>query len=64
MTIQTIAGALSAYLLIGMTFTSLYAVLAWGDAPAHRPRSPARDEAGEVCVRHRGRTPGSPDAHR
>lgn len=28
-TIQTIAGALSAYLLIGMTFTSLYAVLAW-----------------------------------
>ena len=30
-TIQTIAGALSAYLLIGMTFTSLYAVLAWVD---------------------------------
>jgi hypothetical protein len=28
-TIQTIAGALSAYLLIGMTFTSMYAVLAW-----------------------------------
>jgi len=30
-TIQTIAGALSAYLLIGMTFTSLFAVLAWVD---------------------------------
>jgi hypothetical protein len=28
-TVQTLAGALSAYLLIGMTFTSLYAVLAW-----------------------------------
>lgn len=33
-TVQTIAGALSAYLLIGMTFTSLYAVIAWlGPAP-------------------------------
>ncbi|SDC23664.1 Ion channel [Sanguibacter gelidistatuariae] len=28
-TVQTIAGALSAYLLIGMTFTSVYAVVAW-----------------------------------
>lgn len=30
-TVQTIAGALSAYLLIGMTFTSTYGVLAWLD---------------------------------